>query len=128
MRSPRNTVADLPPSQRTGTDARIDRGGNADASDREAEAREEQRKHAPAQSKVQVVDEAGMRCREQVAVLERGAPKTGASGSNRQAESTYAPERGGLLRSSVEAGVTPVERRGRVAAIGSGQPATGRTR
>jgi len=128
MRSPRNTVADLPPSQRTGTDARIDRGGNADASDREAEAREEQRKPAPAQSEVQVVDEAGMRCREQVAVLERGAPKAGASGSNREAESTDAPERGGLLRSSVEAGVMPVERRGRVTAIGSGQPATGRTR
>ena len=42
--------------------------------------------------------------------------------------STDAPERGGLLRSSVEAGVMPVERRGQVIAIGSGQPATGRTR
>src|ERR1700756_3605172 len=47
------------------------------------------------------------------------------SGSNREAESTDAPERGGLLRSSVEAGVMPVERRGWVTAVGSGQPATG---
>ena len=46
----------------------------------------------------------------------------GASGSNREAESTDAPDRGGLPRSSVEAGVMPVERRGRVIAIGSGQP------
>src|SRR6266851_9868355 len=36
----------------------------------------------------------------------------GASGSNREAESTDAPERGGLPRSSDEAGVMPVERRG----------------
>ena len=47
----------------------------------------------------------------------------GASGSNREAESTDAPERGGLLRSSDEAGVMPVERRGQVIAVGSGQPA-----
>ena len=46
----------------------------------------------------------------------------GASGSNREAESTNAPGRDGLLRSSGEAGVMPVERRGRVIAIGSGQP------
>src|SRR6476660_9333382 len=46
----------------------------------------------------------------------------GASGSNREAESTDAPERDGLPRSSDEAGVMPVERRGRVIAIGSGQP------
>src|SRR6202022_3557313 len=52
----------------------------------------------------------------------------GASGTNREAESTDAPERGGLPRSSVEAGVMPGERRGRVIAIGSGQPATGGTR
>src|SRR5882762_1640046 len=50
----------------------------------------------------------------------------GASGSNREAESTDAPERGGLLRSSDEAGVMPVERRERVTDVGSGQPATGR--
>src|SRR5438552_442567 len=41
----------------------------------------------------------------------------GASGSNREAESTDAPERGGLLRSSDEAGVMPVERRERVIAV-----------
>src|SRR5258708_14764812 len=47
------------------------------------------------------------------------------SGSNREAESTDAPVRGGLPRSSVEAGVMPAERREQVIAIGSGQPATG---
>jgi len=41
----------------------------------------------------------------------------GASGSNREAESTDAPERGGLPRSSDEAGVMPVERRGWAIAI-----------
>src|SRR5436190_21135500 len=41
----------------------------------------------------------------------------GASGSNREAESTDAPERGGLPRSSDEAGVMRVERRGRVIAV-----------
>ena len=41
----------------------------------------------------------------------------GASGSNREAESTDAPARGGLLRSSEEAGVMPVERRGQVIAV-----------
>src|SRR5207344_2703286 len=46
----------------------------------------------------------------------------GASGSNRKAESTDAPERGGLPRSSVEAGVMPMERRGRVIAVDLGQP------
>jgi hypothetical protein len=51
----------------------------------------------------------------------------GASGSNREAESTDAPERGGLPRSSDEAGVMLVERRGWVSAVGSGQPATGGT-
>ena len=43
----------------------------------------------------------------------------GTSGSNREAESTDAPERGGLLRSSEEAGVMPVERRGQVIDVGS---------
>ena len=43
----------------------------------------------------------------------------GTSGSNREAESTDAPARGGLLRSSKEAGVMPVERRGQVTAVGS---------
>ena len=37
--------------------------------------------------------------------------------SNREAESTDALERGGLPRSSNEAGVMPVERRGRVIAV-----------
>src|SRR5438445_12092313 len=41
----------------------------------------------------------------------------GASGYNREAESTDAPERGGLPRSSAEAGVTRVERRGWVIAV-----------
>src|SRR6266850_5681034 len=52
----------------------------------------------------------------------------GTSGANREAESTDAPERDGLLRSSNEAGVMLVERRGRVTDVGSGQPATGGTR
>jgi hypothetical protein len=46
----------------------------------------------------------------------------GASGSNREAESTDAPERGGLPRSSVEAAVMVMERRGRVIAVALGQP------
>jgi hypothetical protein len=41
----------------------------------------------------------------------------GASGSNREAESTDAPERGGLPRSSVEAAVMAVERRGQVSPL-----------
>jgi hypothetical protein len=45
----------------------------------------------------------------------------GASGSNREAESTDALERGGLPRSSGEAGVMPVERRGRIIAADLGQ-------
>src|SRR3982074_3548179 len=49
------------------------------------------------------------------------------SGSHREAESTDAPERGGLPRSSDEASVMAVERRGRVTDVGSGQPATGGT-
>jgi hypothetical protein len=43
----------------------------------------------------------------------------GTSGSKREAESTDAPARGGLLRSSKEAGVIPVERRGQVTDVGS---------
>ena len=52
----------------------------------------------------------------------------GASGSHREAESTDVPERGGPPRSSDETAVMAVERRGRVTAVASGQPATGRTR
>src|SRR5438094_3894256 len=51
----------------------------------------------------------------------------GASGSNREAESTDAPERGGLPRSSDEGSVMGLERRGWVTAVGLGQPATGGT-
>src|SRR3984893_7417500 len=43
----------------------------------------------------------------------------GASGSNREAESTDAPERGGLPCSSDEEGVMLVGRRGQVIAVGS---------
>jgi len=50
----------------------------------------------------------------------------GASGSNREAESTDAPERGGLPCSSDEAGVMLVERRGRVIAIWLGSTGNGR--
>src|SRR6266853_2447683 len=57
--------------------------------------------------------------------LHGDAKGKGASGSNREAESTDAPVSGGLPRSSVEAGVMPAERREQVIAIGSGQPATG---
>jgi hypothetical protein len=52
----------------------------------------------------------------------------GTSGPNRKAESTDAPERGGLLRSSDEAAVMVVERRGRVIDDESGQLATGGAR
>src|SRR6266508_3084301 len=51
----------------------------------------------------------------------------GASGYNREAESTDAPERGGLPRSSDEGSVMGLERRGWVTPVGSGQPATGGT-
>src|SRR5215470_10716073 len=46
----------------------------------------------------------------------------GASGSNREAESTDAPERGGLPRSSDEGPVMGLERRGRVIVVDLGQP------
>ena len=49
----------------------------------------------------------------------------GSSGANRKAESTDAPERGGLLRSSEEAAVMVVERREWVIDVEAGQPATG---
>src|SRR6476619_3616361 len=45
----------------------------------------------------------------------------GTSGSNREAESTDAPERGGLPRSSDEAAVMAVERRRWVIAVDLGQ-------
>jgi hypothetical protein len=49
----------------------------------------------------------------------------GSSGSNRKAESTDAPERGGLLRNSDEVAVMVMERRGRVIDDESGQLVTG---
>ena len=49
--------------------------------------------------------------------LDGDAKGKGTSGSNREAESTDAPARGGLLRSSEEAGVMLVERREQVIAI-----------
>ena len=52
----------------------------------------------------------------------------GPSGPNRKAESTDAPERGGLLRNSEEAAVMVVERRGQVIDDELGQPATGGAR
>src|SRR5712691_9595674 len=60
--------------------------------------------------------------------LHGDAQGKGTSGANRKAGSTDAPARGGLPRSSDEAGVVPVERRGWVTEVGSGQPATGGTR
>src|SRR5262249_33311286 len=51
----------------------------------------------------------------------------GASGSNRKAESTDAPERGGLPRRSDEGPVTGLERRGWVIAVDLGQPVAGKS-
>src|ERR1700687_4252893 len=56
-------------------------------------------------------------CRTERENLAGDAKGKGTSGSNREAESTDAPERGGLPRSSDEAGVMPVERRGQVIAV-----------
>src|SRR6266496_4954782 len=49
--------------------------------------------------------------------LDGDAKGKSTSGYNREAESTDAPARGGLLRSSEEAGVMPVERREQVIAV-----------
>src|SRR5262245_66567514 len=65
--------------------------------------------------------EARSGCRMERENLAGDAKGKGASGSNREAESTDAPERDGLPRSSDEAGVMPVERRGWVTAVGAGQ-------
>src|SRR5260370_1099241 len=51
--------------------------------------------------------------------LDGDAKGKGTNGSNREAESTDAPARGGLLRISKEAGVMPLERRGQVTDVGS---------
>src|SRR5215217_8343639 len=58
--------------------------------------------------------------------LDGDAKGKGTSGSNREAESTDAPARGGLLRSSDEAGVMPVERREQAIAIWIGSTGNGR--
>ena len=60
-------------------------------------------------------------------LLDKKSPIQGASGSNREAESTDAPARGGLLRSSDEAGVMPVERREQAIAIEIGSTGNGRS-
>ena len=72
--------------------------------------------------------EARLGCRTERENLAGDAKGKGTSGSNRKAESTDAPERGGLLRSSEEATVMVVERRGRVIDDESGQLATGGAR
>ena len=71
------------------------------------------------------LDQAPVRNVENLAGDDKGK---GASGPNREAENTDAPERGGLPRSSDEAAVMVVERRGQVIAVGLGQPAMGGTR
>src|SRR5258707_12038498 len=53
--------------------------------------------------------------------LDGDAKGKGTSGQNREAESTDAPARGGLLRSSDEVGVMPMERREQVIAVALGQ-------
>src|SRR6202030_2424971 len=58
--------------------------------------------------------------------LDGDAKGKGTSGSNREAESIDAPGRGGLLRSSEEAGVMPVERREQAIAIWLGSTGNGR--
>src|SRR5215216_5214273 len=58
--------------------------------------------------------------------LDGDAKGKGTSGSNREAESTDAPARGGLLRSSDEAGVMPGERREQAIAIWIGSTGNGR--
>src|ERR1700737_3365064 len=64
-------------------------------------------------------------CTERENLIGDGKGK-GASGANREAESTDAPGRGGLLRSSDEAGVMPVERRERAIAIRLGSTGNGK--
>jgi hypothetical protein len=58
--------------------------------------------------------------------LHGDAKGKGASGANREAESTDAPVRGGLLCSSDEAGVMPAERRKQAIAIWIGSTGNGR--
>ena len=60
--------------------------------------------------------------------LDGDAKGKGTSGDNHEAESTDAPARGGLLRSSDEVGVMPMERREQVIAIGTGSTGVGSDR
>ena len=60
-------------------------------------------------------------------LLDKKSPIQGASGSNREAASTDAPERGGLPCSSDEAGVMLVERRGQVTDVESEPTGNGRS-
>src|ERR1700693_6251072 len=66
-------------------------------------------------------------CKERENLAGDGKGK-GTSGTNREADSTDAPARGGLLCSSGEAPVMVVERRARVIDDESGQLATGGAR
>ena len=59
--------------------------------------------------------------------LARDAKGKGASGYIREAESTDAPERGGLPRSSDEGPVMGLERRGRVIGVELGSTGNGRS-
>ena len=59
--------------------------------------------------------------------LHGDAKGKGTSGANREADSTDAPTRGGLLRSSDETGVMPAERRERVIAIWHGPTGNGKS-
>src|SRR5262244_3250593 len=65
-------------------------------------------------------------CRTERENLAGDAKGKGASGSNREAESTDAPERGGPPRSSVEGSVMELEPRGWVTAVEVGSPGNGR--
>src|SRR5215469_4325126 len=66
--------------------------------------------------------EARQGCRTERENLTSDDKGKGASGSNLEAESTDAPERGGPPRSSNEAAVMAVERRGRAIVADLGQP------
>src|ERR1700730_10946101 len=65
-------------------------------------------------------------CRTERENLAGDAKGKGTSGSNREAESTDAPERGGLPRSRDAEGVMRVERRGRVIAVELGPTGSNR--
>src|SRR5215468_4714449 len=66
--------------------------------------------------------EARSGCRTERENLAGDAKGKSTSGSNGEAESTDAPERGGLPRSSVEAGECPWSKGGRSSPLSLGQP------